>query len=329
MTIRLEQVTKHFPGAAQPAVDSLDLTVEAGKLCVLIGPSGCGKTTTMRMINRLIEPSSGSILVGDRDVAQADPVELRRHIGYVIQQVGLFPHMTIAENVATVPKLLGWDAARIRARSEEMLALVGLDPAQYLPRYPRHLSGGQRQRVGVARALAADPPVMLMDEPFGAVDPILRSRLQEEFLAIQKRLRKTVIFVTHDIDEAIRMGDVVAIMRDGKLVQYDTPDRLLAAPADDFVADFVGADRALRRLSLVRAADAIEPGRALGGLTLPDSLSLRGVLSALLAEGRDAANIVDENGDVQGQITLAGLRARGAGRSIAESAAASMHRDAV
>ncbi|QEL21612.1 ABC transporter ATP-binding protein [Bosea sp. F3-2] len=329
MTIRLEQVTKSFPGAAQAAVDRLDLTVETGRLCVLIGPSGCGKTTTMRMINRLIEPSSGRILVGDRDVAQADPVELRRHIGYVIQHVGLFPHMTIAENVATVPKLLGWDTARIRARSEEMLELVGLDPAQYLPRYPRHLSGGQRQRVGVARALAADPPVMLMDEPFGAVDPILRSRLQEEFLAIQKRLRKTVIFVTHDIDEAIRMGDVVAIMRDGKLVQYDTPDRLLAAPADDFVADFVGADRALRRLSLVRAADAVEPGRAPGSFTLPDTLSLRGVLSALLAEGRDAATIVDENGHVQGQITLAALRARSAGRSIAGSDAVSMRRDAV
>ncbi|MGO4404576.1 ABC transporter ATP-binding protein [Bosea sp. RAF48] len=319
MTIRLEQVTKRFPGTAQPAVESLDLTVEAGKLCVLIGPSGCGKTTTMRMINRLIEPSAGRILVGDRDIAQGDAVELRRHIGYVIQQVGLFPHMTIAENVATVPRLLGWDVARIRVRSEEMLALVGLDPAQYLSRYPRHLSGGQRQRVGVARALAADPPVMLMDEPFGAVDPILRSRLQEEFLAIQKRLRKTVIFVTHDIDEAIRMGDVVAIMRDGKLVQYDTPDRLLAAPADDFVADFVGADRALRRLSLVSAADAVEPGHALDGFELPGSLQLRGVLSALLAEGRDAATIVDEHGRPLGQITLAALRARSAGRATAGS----------
>lgn len=319
MTIRLEQISKYFSGAARPAIDGLDLTVETGKLCVLIGPSGCGKTTTMRMINRLIEPTSGRILVGDRDVTQADPVELRRHIGYVIQQVGLFPHMTIAENVATVPKLLGWDAARIKARSEEMLALVGLDPAQYLPRYPRHLSGGQRQRVGVARALAADPPVMLMDEPFGAVDPIARSRLQEEFLAIQKRLKKTVIFVTHDIDEAIRMGDVVAIMRDGKLVQYDTPDRLLAAPADDFVADFVGADRALRRLSLVNAADAVEPGYASDGFELPGSLPLRGVLSALLAEGRDAATIVDEHGRPIGQVTLAALRARCAGHPIAAS----------
>lgn len=317
MTIQLEAVTKHFPGVARPAVDALDLTIEKGRICVLIGPSGCGKTTTMRMVNRLIEPTSGRILVGERDVTKADPVELRRHIGYVIQHIGLFPHMTIAQNVATVPKLLGWDTARIKARAEEMLDLVGLDPSQYLSRYPRHLSGGQRQRVGVARALAADPPVMLMDEPFGAVDPIVRGRLQEEFLAILKRLQKTVILVTHDIDEAIHMGDVVAIMRDGKLVQYDTPDRLLAAPANAFVADFVGADRALRRLSLVRARDAVEPGEASGGPRLAGSLSVREVLSALLAEGRDAATIVDETDTPLGQITLAAIRARSAGTASA------------
>lgn len=316
MTIRLEKVTKLFPGVAKPAVDALDLTIETGQVCVLIGPSGCGKTTTMRMVNRLIEPTSGRIFVGDRDVTQADPVELRRHIGYVIQQIGLFPHMTIAQNVATVPKLLGWEPARIKARVAEMLELVGLDPAQYLSRYPRHLSGGQRQRVGVARALAADPPVMLMDEPFGAVDPIVRGRLQEEFLAILKRLKKTVILVTHDIDEAIRMGDVVAILRDGRLVQYDTPDRLLAAPVNDFVADFVGADRALRRLSLVRARDAVEPGDAVSGLDLPGSLSVREVLSALLAEGRDAATIVGEDGAALGLITLSGIRARSAGTTL-------------
>jgi osmoprotectant transport system ATP-binding protein len=317
MTIRLEAVTKLFPGVAKPAVDALDLTIETGRVCVLIGPSGCGKTTTMRMVNRLIEPTSGRVIVGDRDVTQADPVELRRHIGYVIQQIGLFPHMTIAQNVATVPKLLGWETARIKARVEEMLDLVGLDPAQYLSRYPRHLSGGQRQRVGVARALAADPPVMLMDEPFGAVDPIVRGHLQDEFLAILKRLKKTVILVTHDIDEAIRMGDVVAIMQDGRLVQYDTPDRLLAAPANDFVADFVGADRALRRLSLVRARDAVEPGDAAGdGFALPGSLSVREVLSALLAEGRDAATIVGEDGAALGRITLSGIRARSAGTTL-------------
>lgn len=316
MTIRLEQVTKLFAGVARPAVDALDLTIETGQVCVLIGPSGCGKTTTMRMVNRLIEPTSGRIIVGERDVTAADPVELRRHIGYVIQQIGLFPHMTIAQNVATVPRLLGWDPARIKARTAEMLALVGLDPGQYLSRYPRHLSGGQRQRVGVARALAADPPVMLMDEPFGAVDPIVRGRLQEEFLAILKRLSKTVILVTHDIDEAIRMGDVVAIMKDGRLVQYDTPDRLLAAPADEFVADFVGADRALRRLSLVQARDAVEPGVADGGLTLPGSLSVREVLSALLAEGRDAATITGEDRTPLGKITLATIRARSAGTAL-------------
>jgi osmoprotectant transport system ATP-binding protein len=316
MTIRLDKVTKLFPGVARPAVDALDLTIETGQVCVLIGPSGCGKTTTMRMVNRLIEPTSGRILVGGQDVTEADPVALRRHIGYVIQQIGLFPHMTIAQNVATVPKLLGWEPARIKARVAEMLELVGLDPAQFLDRYPRHLSGGQRQRVGVARALAADPPVMLMDEPFGAVDPIVRGRLQEEFLAILKRLNKTVILVTHDIDEAIRMGDVVTILKEGRLVQYDTPDRLLAAPANDFVADFVGADRALRRLSLVRAMEAVERGEAADGFALPGSLSLREVLSALLAEGRDAATIRAEDGAALGQITLAGIRARSAGAAL-------------
>ncbi|GAU82321.1 ABC transporter ATP-binding protein [Bosea sp. BIWAKO-01] len=313
--IRLENVSKLFAGIARPAVDSLDLSVPEGRTCVLIGPSGCGKTTTMRMVNRLIEPSSGRIIVEGEDVTQADPVLLRRRIGYVIQQVGLFPHMTIAENVATVPKLLGWPAEKIKSRSEEMLALVGLEPAQFLSRYPRHLSGGQRQRVGVARALAADPPVMLMDEPFGAVDPVVRGRLQEEFVAILRRLKKTVIFVTHDIDEAIRMGDIVAIMKDGRLVQYDTPDRLLAAPADAFVADFVGADAALRRLSLVSAADAVEEGAPqVSDLRLPASANLRNVLSALLTEGRDGATIVDGDSRPLGRITLAAIRARSAGR---------------
>jgi len=312
MTIRFEAVTKLFPGVARPAVDALDLTIEKGKICVLIGPSGCGKTTTMRMVNRLIEPTSGRIFVGEQDVTKGDPVELRRHIGYVIQQIGLFPHMTIAENVATVPKLLGWPDPRTKARIEEMLALVGLDPGQFLNRYPRHLSGGQRQRVGVARALAADPPVMLMDEPFGAVDPVVRGRLQDEFLAILKRLEKTVILVTHDIDEAIRMGDVVAIMRDGKLVQYDTPDRLLAAPTNAFVADFVGADRALRRLSLVKADVLAEPGEAASGPRLPAEANLREVLAMLLAAGADEATLTDPDGTAIGKVTLAAIRARGA-----------------
>ena len=246
---------------ARPAVDRLDLDIPSGTTCVLIGPSGCGKTTTMRIVNRLIEPTSGRIVVEGEDVTRADPIKLRRRIGYVIQQVGLFPHMTIADNIATVPQLLGWPAARIGRRVEEMLSLVGLEP-QYLTRYPRHLSGGQRQRVGVARALAADPPVMLMDEPFGAVDPIVRTRLQSEFLGILRGLRKTVIFVTHDIDEAIRMGDLIAIMRDGSLVQCDPPERLLAAPKNQFIAEFVGADRALKRLALITAGAAADPDGA-------------------------------------------------------------------
>jgi osmoprotectant transport system ATP-binding protein len=309
--ITLHRVSKVFPGVARPAVEALDLDVPEGATCVLIGPSGCGKTTTMRMVNRLIEPSAGRILVAGEDVQQVDPVELRRRIGYVIQQIGLFPHMTIAENVATVPQLLGWPAARIQQRSAEMLELVGLDPGQFLNRYPRHLSGGQKQRVGVARALAADPPVMLMDEPFGAVDPLVRARLQNEFLGILRRLRKTVIFVTHDIDEAIRMGDLVAILKDGRLVQAAPPDRLLAEPRDAFVADFVGADRALKRLSLISVADVCRPGAApRGAPQLEATLSLRDALSVLLAAGSDAAQVVRGAGEVLGIIDLQSIRAR-------------------
>jgi osmoprotectant transport system ATP-binding protein len=312
--IRFENVSKYFPGVGRPAVDRLDLEVPTGKTCVLIGPSGCGKTTTMRMVNRLIEPSEGRIFVGEEDVTTVDPVGLRRRIGYVIQQIGLFPHQTIAENVATVPKLLGWDARRVKARSEEMLALVGLEPGQFLSRFPRHLSGGQRQRVGVARALAADPPVMLMDEPFGAVDPVVRGRLQEEFLDILRRLRKTVILVTHDIDEAIRMGDLVAIMQDGRLAQYATPDRLLAAPANDFVADFIGADRTLRRLSLVAVTELLQPGPAPGEAPrLPASGNLRNAISTMVEQGGEAVSIVDGEGRVLGHVTLGAIRARAEG----------------
>ena len=306
--IRLEHVSKTFPGAARPAVDRLDLEVPAGKTCVLIGPSGCGKTTTMRIVNRLIEPDAGRIVVGGEDVTRADPVQLRRRIGYVIQQVGLFPHMTIAQNVATVPQLLGWPAERIKPRVAEMLTLVGLEPAQFLDRHPRHLSGGQRQRVGVARALAADPPVMLMDEPFGAVDPIVRANLQAEFGAILRQLAKTVIFVTHDIDEAIRMGDLVAIMKDGRLVQCAPPEQLLSAPANAFVADFVGADRALKRLALASAGDIAAPGEAPAGApTVAAATSLRDVLSILLAAGADAAWVAGS-----GVVTMAAIRTRAA-----------------
>jgi osmoprotectant transport system ATP-binding protein len=308
--IRLENVSKTFPGTARPAVDGLDLDVPGGTTCVLIGPSGCGKTTTMRIVNRLIEPDQGRIVVEGEDVTRSDAVELRRRIGYVIQQVGLFPHMTIAQNVATVPQLLGWPQERIARRVEEMLSLVGLEPAQFLARHPRHLSGGQRQRVGVARALAADPPVLLMDEPFGAVDPIVRAGLQAELLGILRRLAKTVIFVTHDIDEAIRMGDLIAIMKDGRLVQCAAPEELLAAPKDSFVADFVGSDRALKRLTLTTAGEAARPGAAPapGAPNVAAGTSLRDVLSLLLQSGADLANVADANGGSIGTVSLATIR---------------------
>ena len=254
-----DHVTKRYPGTASDhggAVEDLSLEVPAGKICVLVGPSGCGKTTSLKMVNRLVEPTSGRVLVGDVDVMTRDVIELRRSIGYVIQQVGLFPHQTIADNVATVPRLMGWPKARLRDRAEELLTLVGLDPATYRDRYPSQLSGGERQRVGVARALAADPPIMLMDEPFGAVDPIVRERLQNEFLRLQEELAKTIIFVTHDIDEAIKIGDLVAVMQvGGQLAQFGPPAEILANPANDFVARFVGADRGLKSLSLSRVGE--------------------------------------------------------------------------
>jgi osmoprotectant transport system ATP-binding protein len=266
-TVEFDHVTKTYdPRAAKAgapgAVNDLTLTIPAGKICVLVGPSGCGKTTSLKMVNRLIEPTKGRILLDGVDVASRDVTELRRGIGYVIQQTGLFPHQTIEDNVATVPRLLGWPAKRQKERAQELLSVVGLDPARYARRYPAQLSGGERQRVGVARALAADPPVMLMDEPFGAVDPIVRERLQNEFLRLQEQLAKTILFVTHDIDEAIKLGDVVAVFRDGGVVeQFAPPAEILAAPASEFVARFVGADRGLKRLSLTRVND-VELGQA-------------------------------------------------------------------
>ena len=254
--ISLERLTKRYPGQREPAVRELDLVVPEGEIVVLVGPSGCGKTTTMKMINRIIEPTSGTIRLQGEDVTTSPPDELRRRIGYVIQQVGLFPHLTIAENVATVPRLLKWSTDRTRARVDELLDLVGMDPSVYRSRYPRELSGGQRQRVGVARALAADPPVMLMDEPFGAVDPIAREKLQNEFLRLQEDLGKTIVFVTHDIDEAIKMGDRIAVLREQSVIaQFDTPERILSDPADDFVAEFIGAGASLKRLGLARVRD--------------------------------------------------------------------------
>jgi osmoprotectant transport system ATP-binding protein len=258
--IRLDKLVKRFPGQARPAVEELSLEVPEGEIVILVGPSGCGKTTTMKMINRLIEPTSGRILLDDEDVTHADPDRLRRRIGYVIQQIGLFPHQTIAQNIATVPRLLGWPKDRIAARVDELIGLVGMDPVDYRDRYPKQLSGGQRQRIGVARAMSADPDVMLMDEPFGAIDPITRERLQNEFLRLQAEIRKTIVFVTHDIDEAIKMGDRIAILREGsQIAQFDTPERILVDPADEFVADFIGRGAALKRLSLSRVRD-VEPG---------------------------------------------------------------------
>ena len=257
-TLELRGVTKRYGrgATATTAVDDLSFTVPAGMICALVGPSGSGKTTTLRMINRLIEPTSGEIVLDGQDVMHDDPVELRRRIGYVIQQVGLLPHLTVGENVAVVPRLLRWERERIAARVDELLALVGLDPARHRQRYPVELSGGERQRVGVARALAADPPLLLMDEPFGAVDPIRRERLQNELLRLQQRLAKTIVFVTHDIDEAIKMGDLIAVLRQGgRLAQFGPPAEVLANPASDFVARFVGADRGLKRLSLERVRD--------------------------------------------------------------------------
>jgi osmoprotectant transport system ATP-binding protein len=253
--VEFRQVTKRYAGSDAPAISGLDLEVAGGEICVLVGPSGSGKTTAMRMVNRMVEITEGDILVGGTSVRDRSPAELRREIGYVIQQIGLFPHRTVADNIATVPRLLGWDRERIRARVDELLALVRID-RDLGERYPAQLSGGQQQRVGVARALAADPGVMLMDEPFGAVDPINREQLQNEFLRLQAEVRKTILFVTHDVDEAIKMGDRVAILREGgHLAQYATPAELLMAPADDFVEDFVGADRALKRLALMRVGD--------------------------------------------------------------------------
>ncbi|MBM7388282.1 osmoprotectant transport system ATP-binding protein [Clavibacter michiganensis] len=289
-SILLDGVTKRYPGQATPAVDGITLEIPAGKIVMLVGPSGCGKTTTLKMINRLIEPTEGRVVLGDEDVTGIDGDELRRRIGYVIQAGGLFPHMTVAANIAVVPKMLGWDAARIRARVDELLELVSLDPEQYRDRYPKELSGGQQQRVGVARALAADPPVLLMDEPFGAVDPITRQRLQDELIRIQAELQKTIVIVTHDFDEAVKLGDWIVVFAEGaRIVQYDTPERILAEPADAFVEEFIGSGAGLKQLTLRRVdevplADAVvaHPGDA-----------ARDVLARMDEVGHQHAVVVD------------------------------------
>jgi osmoprotectant transport system ATP-binding protein len=303
-SLEFREATKHYPGAEHPAVDRLSLHVPAGEICVLVGPSGCGKTTAMRMVNRMIDITDGDILVGGGSVRNRRPSELRREIGYVIQQIGLFPHKTIGENIATVPHLLGWDRRRTRERVEELLELIGL-PGDFRDRYPAQLSGGQRQRVGVARALAADPPLMLMDEPFGAIDPINRERLQNEFLRLQAELRKTVVFVTHDIDEAIKMGDRIAILKEGgRLAQFAAPAELLMYPAEPFVEDFVGADRALKRLALQRVRD-IDLWKA---ATVRAGESTAEARAKLQEADIDIPLLVDDEGRPKGWLSERGLQ---------------------
>jgi osmoprotectant transport system ATP-binding protein len=327
--LELRGVSKRYPGQREPAIRELSFTVPAGEVCVLVGPSGSGKTTAMRLINRMIPITAGDILLGGRSVLEREPRELRREIGYVIQQIGLFPHETVTENIATVPQLLGWSKERIRGRVAELLELIGLDPAEMETRYPAQLSGGQRQRVGVARALAADPPLMLMDEPFGAIDPINRARLQDEFLRLQEKVKKTVVFVTHDIDEAIKMGDRIAILREGGvLAQYDTPREILTHPADDFVAQFVGEDRGLKRLALTTLGELtlIEPGDAHadalrnGALRLPQDTPVRSALSLMLTANGEPAAVLDGDGRVEGLVTLETIE-----RLLSDEAGAAPH----
>ena len=314
--IRLEALTRTYatPQGAVRAVDGVSFEVGEGETCVLLGPSGCGKTTTLRMINRLVAPTSGKIFLAGRDTDTVDPVLLRRGIGYVIQQIGLFPNMTVAENVGVVPRLLGWDAGRRRARAEELLSMLALPPAQFADRYPNELSGGQAQRVGVARALAVDPPVLLMDEPFAALDPVNREAIQDEFLRMQQKLRKTILFVSHDIDEAVKMADRIAIFHAGRLVQFAAPDELLARPADAFVANFVGSDRTLKRLRLIRVRDVMTPAAAAGIATTAPAVSpdddLRRVASLFLEHGTASLNCVDAAGQFVGVVTRDAVAAR-------------------
>ena len=303
--IRLDRVSKQFPDGSV-AVRELSLEIPEGDVCVLVGPSGCGKTTTMKMVNRLVEPTSGTIEVDGQDIRGVDVVDLRRRIGYVIQHVGLFPHLDVGSNVATVPRLLRWDRPRTKARVDELLDLVGLEPGRYRSRYPHQLSGGERQRVGVARALAADPVVLLMDEPFSAIDPIARDRLQAEFLRLQSEVRKTVVFVTHDIEEAIRVGDRIAVLRQGGVLeQYADPRTLLGSPATEFVADFVGADRGLKRLSVT--------GIGPDDLEQPPVVSLGDTLAAARRAigGGSVAIVVDDSGALQGWVPLDGADGKG------------------
>jgi osmoprotectant transport system ATP-binding protein len=311
VSIELEGVTKVYPGQGTAAVEDFSMRIEPGELVMFVGPSGCGKTTTMKMVNRIIEPTSGSIRIDGQDVLGLSPDQLRRHIGYVIQQIGLFPHMTIADNIATVPRLLKWPKKRIDQRVEELLETVQLDPAVFAKRYPRQLSGGQQQRAGVARALAADPPVMLMDEPFGATDPITRERLQAEFLRLQADIGKTIIFVTHDFDEAVRLGDRIAVLSErSRIEQFDTPDAILAAPANDYVASFIGSGAAIKRLALLPVSAArLAPADGLDRPAVTTSSTLRDALDLLVVTGTDALGVVDEQGRTVGLLRHADISA--------------------
>lgn len=316
--IVVHDLTKQFPNAGRPAVDRCSFDVDHGQFIVLLGPSGCGKTTLLKMINRLYEPTSGRIMIGGTDVTQLPVTDLRRRIGYVIQQTGLFPHMRIEDNIAVVPRLIGWQHTRIDARVAELLELVGL-PQEYRRRYPRQLSGGEQQRVGIARALAADPSLMLMDEPFGAIDAITRTRLQGELLSLQRKLHKTILFVTHDVEEALRLADKIVVMRDGRIVQYDTPLRILTRPADEFVAKLVAADDILRQLSLIKVgtvvAETTVRGRPVGdGPHIPVDSDMRTALSALLSRDVTSLTVSGDDGTAVGSLTLDDVR-RAVGRN--------------
>ncbi len=315
--IRLLEVSKRYPGAEVESVAPLTMEIGRGEFVVLVGPSGCGKTTTLRMINRLVEPTSGEIWIDGKNVTHAEPDDLRRGIGYVIQQVGLIPHMSIGQNVGLVPKMLGWGKKEISARVDELLDLVGLDPNSFRSRYPRQLSGGQQQRVGVARALAADPPIMLMDEPFGAIDPITRDRLQDEFLKLQERIRKTIVFVTHDIDEALRLGDRIAIFADGsRLAQFATPLEILTTPADEFVRSFIGEGAATRRLSLLMVGDLPAQHTAesvAGGVTARRDETVAAVLEKMLIAGSDRVDV-----EGLGTMTVQGMLLATSGKAGAK-----------
>ncbi|RDI23845.1 ABC transporter ATP-binding protein [Lentzea flaviverrucosa] len=314
--IRLDHVTKRYAGQKAAAVDDFSMVVPAGQVVVFVGPSGCGKTTTMRMINRLIEPTSGTITIGGEDALKIDPDDLRRRVGYAIQQAGLFPHFTVAQNIGVVPGLLGWDKKKISDRVDEMMDLVGLDPGEFAGRFPRQLSGGQQQRVGVARALAADPPVLLMDEPFGAVDPITRGHLQDELLRLQEELRKTIVFVTHDFDEAVKLGDRIAVLGDrSTILQYDTPEAVLANPADDTVAGFVGAGASLKALTLMRVRD-VELGQAVTARSDadPSTVDLDGEEWLLVLDRRDRPSRWVQCNELKRVTSLAG-----AGRPVQDS----------